>query len=127
MKLDEKIFEIIGFIPVSLASKIGRESGLIAINEKGIEHINERHSAELAKLGITALDFSRFIADHFNEIRKGTKNELFIVVRSEKTPKSAVIRLKETEDGKYYYVETATPMKSSYLNKKELLWIRHTP
>lgn len=122
-----KFIEIIGFIPISIASKINRESGFIAINEVGIEHIEERHSAELKKLGITPLDFARFVADHFNEIRKGTKNELFIIVRGEKTPQSAVIRLKETADGKYYFVETATPMRCSYLNKKELLWIRHTP
>lgn len=122
----EKHFEIVGFIPESIAKNIGRESGFIGLTEKGIKHINDRHSKELKLLGMDAIVFCRFIADNYNEIRKGTYNEIFIIVGSEKTSNSAVIRLKELENGKYYYIETACPMKRSYLKKKELLWIRRT-
>lgn len=118
---------IIGFIGKKLACQLDRESAAIAIDQKGLIHIEARHSNELEKIGLTALDFAAYVAQNFNEIRKGNKNELFIIVSHETISNAAVIRLKEVEDKNFYMVETATPMRKGYINKKELLWKRSAP
>ena len=125
--LSEGFFEIIGLLPQNVADMIGRKSSLIVIDKQGIEHIKQRHSNELNALGISALDFSRFVAQNYNEIRKGSKNELFIVVNNSELTNTAIIRLKEKSKGEYYYVETACPMRKGYVQKKDLIWKRSAP
>ena len=91
------------------------------MNEQSIKHISEDHAKELEKVGLTAIDFVKFVVDNYNEIRLGKTNELFLVVKNGLT-KVAVIRM-HYEKG-YYIVETASIMRNSFINKKELIWLK---
>ena len=111
--------EIIGEINKTVARQIGRKSGKVEIDERAIKHITDDHAKELARLGMSPIGFVRYILQNFNEIREGNTKELFIIVRNGLS-KVAIVRM-NYERG-IYRVETATVMRESFINKKELLW-----
>lgn len=109
----------VGYISENISKKIHRVAGEVIMNQQSLQHISEFHAKELKNVGMTAIDFVKFIVNNFNEIRKGRTNELFLIVKNGLS-KIAIIRM-NYEKGKYI-VETATVMRSSFINKKELLW-----
>jgi len=117
---EHEIIEI-GKLNQTIAEKIEKTSAKIVMNEQSIKHISEDHAKELEKVGLTAIDFVKFVVDNYNEIRLGKTNELFLVVKNGLT-KVAVIRM-HYEKG-YYIVETASIMRNSFINKKELIWLK---
>lgn len=111
--------EIVGSISKTIARQIGRKSGKVVVDKSTIDHIVKRHSVEFAQLGLSAIAFVRYVLQNFNEIRKGRTNELFLVVRNGLS-KAAIIRMNLASGA--YKVETATVMRESFINKKELIW-----
>ena len=96
----------------------------IVLTPKAIEHINDQHSTEFSQLGLNVELFVRFVIEHFNEIRISKSQEMYLAVRAKSVSKMAIIRLnyKELESERVYYVESAMPVRNSYLDNKELLW-----
>lgn len=117
---------IFGSIPYSIAQKIGRMSADIVLNSEGYEHISVNHGKELRQLGMTVIDFVKFIIDNYNEIRTDNKRALFLIVenKDKDMANAAIIRLnyKEENEKRVYYIETASPFRKKWLSKKELLW-----
>lgn len=119
----------VGMFPKSIAKRINKMSVRIVLTKKAIEHINEQHSTEFAKLGLNTELFVRFVINNFNEVRISKSQEMYLAVRAKSVSKMAIIRLnyKEVDYERVYYVESAMPVRNSYLNNKELLWIGAHP
>jgi len=121
-----KFMRVVGVIGFHIANQLDIESAGIIVNEKSIKHIIDRHSKELDQLGISAMEYVKLVVDNYNEIRQGKKSSLFLVVKGLGKSNTAIIELTYKyfeEHGKaFYLVNTATPMRSSYLKKKKLLW-----
>ncbi len=119
----------VGYFPQSLAKKIHKMSVKIVLTPKAIEHIDDQHSTEFAQLGMNTELFVRFVVNNFNEVRIDKSQEMYLVVRADSVSKMAVIRLnyKELDKERVYYVESAMPVRNSYLKNKELLWIGAHP
>lgn len=110
----------IGVISKAIATAAKITAGIITINDAELKHIVNRHHNELEKLGITAIDFTRFVAENYNQIRKAKDGALYLVVYNSKMPKIAVIKFKQ--ERKHYTTLTATPMSSKFIERRELIW-----
>lgn len=94
----------------------------IYIFESELVHITKRHSKELGTIGMTSIDFVKFITSNYNEIRKGSGDSFWLVVRRNKTSNFAAIELTEiSKRNNIYIVKSASPVNSKQLEKKELL------
>ena len=110
---------IVGELEKTIAKEISVLPGKIELNERAYNHILEDHRKELERVGMTPISFVQFVMQNFNEIRKGRTNELFLVVKNGLS-KIAVIRM--NYETKVYRIGTATVIRNSFINKKDLLW-----
>lgn len=95
----------------------------IIINEKELIHIEKRHSTEINSAGMNAFDFVVFIANNFNEIRKGSGESILLVVKRNNISNMAAIELVNiVENGKECYkIKTASMINNEKLKLKKLL------
>jgi hypothetical protein len=93
----------------------------IVVYDSELVHIQNHHGKELSELGMTSLDFIRFVTGNFNSIYKGTGNSVLLAVKQEKTSKIAAIELTEISGRNKYKTNTAFPIKTEKLYSKKLL------
>lgn len=102
----------------SWANKV-LKAGNIYIYETELVHINNRHWKELSSIGMTALDFVRFIMANYNKVYSGTANTYRLVVQRENVSNWAAIELSFGE--KTYNVKTAALVATKKLANRKML------
>ena len=114
----------VGYLYKKIADAINKPAGDICITSFALEHIQEKHSTELEKLGINAISFVRFVVGGFTHIFEDTKNKsmLLAYIPDAKTARVVIITI-VARNGKYF-IKTATPMGTRYLYNKTLLWYK---
>lgn len=95
----------------------------VIIYETELVHILNRHSKELQTIGLTPIDFVKFVIQNYNVIYQGSGNSFLLVVLRNKVSNMAAIELTNiTEDGKEKYkIKTASPINTGKLLNKEIL------
>ena len=94
----------------------------IYVSETELVHITKRHQKELGTIGMNSIDFVRFIVSNYNEIRQGSGNSVWLVVRRNKTSNFAAIELENIDRRrKIYIVRSASPVNSKQLENRKLL------
>lgn len=103
----------------------------IIISEREIVHIANKHSHELASLGMEAFNYVTMIINQSNEVRKDDRDALFFVVSGARKTDSdleqcAVVELKIEWMGKkkVYVIKSARPMNWGRLRKIELVCVK---
>ncbi len=91
----------------------------ICIYESALVHIIKRHSTELSRLGITPLDFVKFIVSSFNEIYQGPDYTKLLVVKRTNISNFAAIEL--SHENSIYKIKTAALINNKQLSNKKLL------
>lgn len=119
-----------GEITPEMAKAMKRQAGKIRLEKGnssyGLQHIEERHGAQIRSLGFTTVQ--GFVADamqHIDAIWKPSKTSQMVVVQSVEHGKAVFIELKPSENGDYYTVNTAFPIGDPYAERKKnwaLLW-----
>ena len=103
----------------------------ILISEREIVHIANKHSRELASLGMEAFNYVTMIINQSNEIRKDDRDALFFIVSGQRKTDSdleqcAVLELKIEWMGRkrVYVIKSARPMNWGRLRKIELVCVK---
>ena len=103
----------------------------ILISEREIVHIANKHSHELASLGMEAFNYVTMIINQSNEIRKDDRDALFFIVSGQRKTDSdleqcAVVELKIEWMGRkrVYVIKSARPMNWGRLRKIELVCVK---
>lgn len=101
------------------------KSGDICINDYHLKsHIPDKHYKELSQVGMDPLEYVRYIASNFTEIREGS-NKSFLLVsphHNKEYKNVAAITMEYVADGDYWEVCTAQPRSIKRLEKKRLIW-----
>lgn len=95
--------------------------GDIIIYETELAHVLNRHSIELAQIGLSALDYAKFIIENFNEVREGSAGAFLLVVKRDKISNVAAIELIMLEEPNQYKIKSLFLINNIRLNKKTLL------
>jgi len=103
----------------------------IFISEREIVHIANKHSRELASLGMEAFNYVTMIINQSNEVRKDNRDALFFIVSGKRKTDSdmeqcAVVELKIEWMGRkrVYVIKSARPMNWGRLRKIELVCVK---
>ena len=103
----------------------------IIISEREIVHIANKHSQELAALGMEAFNYVTMIINQSNEVRKDDRDAFFFIVSGARKTDSdleqcAVVELKIEWMGKkkVYVIKSARPMNWGRLRKIELVCVK---
>jgi len=91
----------------------------IVIYERELVHIQTSHGKELDLLGMTAMDFVKFILANFNAIYKGKEGRKIIAVERLTSSYYSVIEL--SFENNNYKIKTALSVKTVRLSKWKLL------
>lgn len=116
-------YQKVGRLRSNIAKSIGVKCADIYISDSYIEHIKKRHGKELAQLGMSAIDFVKFVITNFNQVRKGSNNSLLLVVYGERKSKVAAISLNYSlEEEGFWEVKTAQPRLTTRIENFKILW-----
>lgn len=117
----------IGRIKYSIYKQCYVKSADIYISENQIKHIENKHGNELAKVGMSALEFITMVCNQFNQIRK-TRDGVILVIYNENLSYTAIIELQYLGDKDFWEVKTAGPRRTPTVEKKVLIWeaAKHT-
>ena len=126
MKKNEKIdpFIKVGRIKKSVAEKAHIKSADIYISQDHISHIETKHKAELEAVGISAMNFVKFVLSNFNQIRLGSNESFLLVVYEEKKNmhNTAAITLNYISKKGFWEIRTAQPRKTKDIEKRKRIW-----
>ena len=124
-----KIFQYkkVGRLSMTIAKRLHLKSADILLSPNAIIHLRNNHGKELNQIGMTPLDFVKFVVSNFNQVRKGTGDSYLLVVYHEKLSKISAIELKNIDGTDYWNVNTACPMRLDFIDKKPLLWQENAP
>ncbi len=95
----------------------------IIIYDSELIHIYNRHKEQLEKIGMTPIDFVKFIIANYTEIRKGNNDSYLLVVLRPHVSNVAAVRLMcvDSNGKECYLIKTATLYNTESLLKKKLL------
>lgn len=112
----------IGRLKMNIAKAIGKKSADIYINDEDVFHIS-LHKKELEQVGMTGLEYVKYIYKNFNQVREGSDNSILLVVYNELSH-IAALRLAAFGKGKdeRWRVTTAQPRSKEKLKKNKILW-----
>lgn len=110
----------VGRLKMTVARKIKRKCADIYLKPNYLKHVENRHKAELRKLGISALDFVNLVIKSYNQIREGSGDSILLVVFHGELHYVAGIDL--CLSGDHWEVKTAEPRSTEDIIKRELLW-----
>lgn len=121
-------YEKVGRIKMNVARKAHIKSADILISENQIRHIENKHSSELAILGISAISFVRLVCNNFNQIRKGRDESILLVIYDIDLSFVIAIDLNYSIQKNFWEVKTAEPRRLSSIKKSVLIWAaaKHT-
>lgn len=124
----DKPFYCIGTISKEIATAAHIEQAAIFITRDVLVHINDRHHAELNKMGTNPTDFINYILHNYTEIRRGSGESLLLVV-PERPAKAAAIGLEIRLNGLYgfWLVKSAFPIYDKRLSKYEIVYKKKSP
>lgn len=119
--------DVVGKIPEEVARALpSGKGGDIRLDAEGLEHIQTRHGADIARIGFT--DVRAFVLETLDRVEAiypgNSSRTLAMVVRSDKPNKQVVIRLEFDPEGDFYRVKTAMPVRVDAFNEKSPLWER---
>lgn len=102
-----------------------QKPGAIVLDDVGLEHIEKRHGKEIRQLGFeSAREFVSFVLENLDAVYdvdgKGRKYDF--VSRAMKPQGRVMIRLEFAEEGDFYKVMTAGPLRKNQYSKKTPLW-----
>lgn len=101
------------------------KSGDICINDYHLKsHIPDKHYKELGQVGMDPLEYVKYIAGNFTEIRDGSNRSFLLVSphHSVEYKNVAAITMEYVADGEYWEVCTAQPRSVKRLEKRKLIW-----
>lgn len=100
----------------------------IYISENQITHIKNVHGKQLNSLGIDAITFVEMVCGSFNQIRKGSKESLLLVIYDNKLSSVIAISLNYSIEKEFWEVKTAEPRRRKTVEKSALVWTaaKHT-
>ncbi len=109
-----------GEITAAIAKKIKRQAGYIRLTAEGLEQV-ESHEKEIKNAGFdSVIKFAETVAGSFDAIY-ADRGALLLTIKN-KPSKLAIVRLEPFRDEDFYVIKSALPVRSDYLNEKELLW-----
>ncbi len=115
----------VGRINMNVARKAHIKAGDIVMSPNYMDHIRKEHGEQLAKLGISAIDFISVIVKKFTQIRRGSDNSILLVVNT--LGKSIVLALQlksEIDDAHVVWNIHTSYIVSKFTKKNEILWER---
>ena len=115
----------VGSVTPEIAARLHLDKpGPIVLDDTGLRHIEERHGEQIRGLGFAdARSFVRFVLAQVDAVYDvDGKGRKYDVVTRAMTPMGRVmVRLEFAEEGDFYSVATAGPLrKNQYANKKPL-------
>jgi hypothetical protein len=118
-----------GEITSAMSGGMRRQAGKIRLrrgNEKwGLMHIEARHGAQFKSLGFdSAQDFIAHVAESFNAIYPGNGSGLSLVLQTNRTGGRLMVQLTLSEEGDFYDVKSASPIRGDQFKNEEPLWQR---
>lgn len=125
-----------GEIPEDIASVIKRQAGKIRLRigehvEGRKDNFGERHierperMTALLKCGYSsAREFIEDVCKSYDAIYLGEKGALVLVKFHTERKNIAIVKLRPSDSGDFYDVQTGYPSRNSGKNKKPLLWER---
>lgn len=119
--------DVVGKIPEEVARALpSGKGGDIRLDAEGLEHIQTRHGADIARIGFT--DVRAFVLETLDRVEAiypgNSSRTLAMVVRSDKPNKQVVIRLEFDPEGDFYRVKTAMPVRKDTYDRQSPLWER---
>lgn len=128
---DRHYYLKIGKITPGVAKKAGIEPGDIVVDADALQHIVAGHTSEIEAIGLSVLEYLKFITSHYNRIYTGTGNSYLLVVfpdislpgkiESEIANVAAIQANYSIKKG-FWEIATAQPRKAARLRNKILLW-----
>jgi len=111
-----------GDISAKIAKKIKRQPGKIRLTQNGLDHA-QKHKTQINDLGYqSVIAFIEHISQEFEKIFED-KGALFLVVKN-RPSKLMIIRLEQFEEGEFYVIKTAFPVRTDFFKNKKPLWER---
>jgi hypothetical protein len=110
----------VGRLKMTIARQINRKCADIYLTTNYLKHIERRHKTELEMLGLSAIDFVVTVVKNYNQIRKGSKDSILLVIFNGTLNYTAGIDL--CLSGDHWEVKTAEPRKTEDIIKRKLLW-----
>ncbi len=107
-----------------------RQAGKIRLErgdaKSGLQHIEERHGAQIRSIGFDGVEAFVYAAiSNIESIWRPSKSSQLVAVQANDDGKAVFIELKPSRSGDFYTVNTAFPVGYEYAERKggwELLW-----
>ena len=116
---------VVGAITKEMAATLRlNKPGDIILDAKGIEHIEERHGAEIRQAGFAgAREFVNHVLDTVSAIYATESSRKYdLVARASEKSGRVLVRLEFEQAGDFYRVMTAGPVRKKFYQNKTLLW-----
>ncbi len=108
---------------MTVAKAINKRCADIYISKEHIAHIERVHHKELEQLGFGALEYVKLAVSCYNQVRKGDKTSILLVVFTGKDIHHvSAIDLNYSTPKGVWEVKTAQPRRTSEVLKRKLLW-----
>ena len=120
-----------GEVTPEMGRAMRRQAGKIRLRQGneawGLTHIEQRHGRDVAALGYSSVqDFVSKVAHGFTKIYKGRGAALDVVIDNEARG-MLIVSLEPSEDGDFYDIKTATPIRRDQFKNEKPLWDRAGP
>lgn len=114
----------VGRIKYSVANKSHLKCADIYVSKNYLRHIAIGHKTELERVGISALDFIKLVANNYNQIRKGSGDSYMLVIyhKNENIHYTACISINFSLENEFWEVKTAQPRDTKDIEKRERIW-----
>lgn len=111
-------------------SGIRMQSASIYVSENQLKHILKGHEEELSEMGLSVIDYIKFVCKNFNQIRSAQGYSVLLVVYNATLPHTAVVDLNYAFNRQkgFWEIKTAEPRRRSTVINKALIWeaAKHT-
>lgn len=116
---------VVGKITPEIAKHLPlQKEGDIVLTQEDKQHIENSHGEEIRSLGYSdAAAFVDFVLGNADAVYQGNNNRTFqIIVRNKNPLKQVVLKLEFSDNGDFYKVKTAGPLRSDFFKGKTPLW-----
>lgn len=118
-----------GEITAEISAVLGRQAGKIRLRQGtdawGLTHIRKRHLDQIERLGFSSVEeFVASVAKGFNAVYKRKGSAFDVVLARKGTGQRLIVQLEPSEDGDFYDVKSASPVRSDQFKNKQPLWDR---
>ena len=126
MKFSANKYYSVGVITNKVAKEANIPAGIITINAKQLSHIESKHKTQLRPLGLSAVDYIKYICQNYDTITKNNDGSYMLVKTNYDKASATFCMIEMTINLKHgkWLITTAEPKDDPIRNKNTIIWTK---